>query len=206
MSTRLLGTEISNAPELQPISNDPEKPTTMESNNNNTLTVPGESDPQTRTPSPGRSVNTDNDNAVADEKAIAVEEEDANRTLAPKPKPWIFWTALSSMLCCAFLYGLDTTIAADVQASIYESLGEISKIAWVGVGFPLGSAGTILPIGMAFGKFNQKTLFLISLVIFEVGSTVCGAAPSMDALIWGRVIAGIGGSECSSYPVTSSSF
>ena len=33
-----------------------------------------------------------------------------------------------------------------------------------------------------------------SVLLFEIGSTVCGAAPSMNALIVGRVIAGIGGS------------
>lgn len=39
----------------------------------------------------------------------------------------------------------------------------------------------------------MKIIFIASIVIFEVGSTVCGAAPTMNALIVGRVIAGIGG-------------
>ena len=30
-------------------------------------------------------------------------------------------------------------------------------------------------------------------ILFEVGSAICGAAPTMDALIVGRVLAGIGG-------------
>lgn len=42
--------------------------------------------------------------------------------------------------------------------------------------------------------FNMKLVFLISLVLFEGGSAICGAAPNMAALIIGRVIAGIGGS------------
>ena len=130
---------------------------------------------------------------LADEKANADGDPMMNQTLAPRPKPWVFWMAFASMLCCAFLYGLDTTIAADVQASIYKSLGEISKIAWVGIGFPLGSAGTILPIGAAYGKFDLKKLFIGGLVLFEGGSALCGGAPNMDALIIGRVIAGIGG-------------
>lgn len=33
----------------------------------------------------------------------------------------------------------------------------------------------------------------MSLVIFSTGSAICGGAPSMDALIVGRVIAGAGG-------------
>ena len=47
--------------------------------------------------------------------------------------------------------------------------------------------------GKAFGIFDMKWLFIICLVLFEIGSAICGAAPNMDALIVGRVIAGVGG-------------
>ncbi len=39
----------------------------------------------------------------------------------------------------------------------------------------------------------MKWLFIICLLLFEIGSAICGAAPNMDALIVGRVIAGVGG-------------
>jgi MFS family permease len=45
-----------------------------------------------------------------------------------------------------------------------------------------------------YALFDMKVLFIASIVLFEVGSALCGAAPSMDALIVGRVIAGAGGS------------
>lgn len=92
------------------------------------------------------------------------------------------------------LLGLDTTIAADIQAQAYESLGHIENLPWIGLGFPMASAAMILPIGRAYGLLDIKTLIIASLCIFEVGSAVCGAAPTSDALIAGRVIAGIGGS------------
>ncbi len=91
------------------------------------------------------------------------------------------------------LYGLDTTIAADIQPDIVKAFGQIQKLSWIGTGFPLGSVATILPIGYAYGLFNIKHFFIISLVLFEIGSAICGAAPTMDALIVGRVIAGVGG-------------
>lgn len=47
-----------------------------------------------------------------------------------------------------------------------------------------------------FGKFytffSLKWVYLIAIVIFEVGSAICGAAPSSVALIVGRAIAGVG--------------
>lgn len=41
--------------------------------------------------------------------------------------------------------------------------------------------------------FDVKWVHLGSIVVFAVGSAVCGAAPNMDALIVGRIIAGVGG-------------
>jgi MFS family permease len=91
------------------------------------------------------------------------------------------------------LLGLDTTIAADVQASVYQSLGDIQNLPWVGLGFPMASVAVILLLVRAYGLFNIKVLMLSSIAIFEIGSALCGAAPTSNALIVGRVIAGIGG-------------
>jgi len=93
----------------------------------------------------------------------------------------------------AFLYGLDNTIVADIQAAAVETFGAVEKLGWLGIGFPLGSIATTLSIGKAYGIFDVKWIYVISLVMFEAGSALCGAAPSMDALIIGRVWAGAGG-------------
>ncbi|PTB42525.1 hypothetical protein M441DRAFT_79211 [Trichoderma asperellum CBS 433.97] len=94
----------------------------------------------------------------------------------------------------ALLYGLDTTIAADVQGSVYEALGEIQNLQWVGLGFPMASVAVVLLMGRLYSIFDIKWLIIITTAIFEVGSAICGAAPTSDALTVGRVIAGIGGS------------
>lgn len=93
----------------------------------------------------------------------------------------------------AFLYGLDTTIAADVQGPVIERFGHVEQLAWIGAGFPLGSVSIILLFGALYTSFNMKWLFIASVVLFEAGSALCGGAPSMSALIVGRVIAGAGG-------------
>ncbi|RVX75729.1 hypothetical protein B0A52_00085 [Exophiala mesophila] len=93
-----------------------------------------------------------------------------------------------------FLYGLDTTIAADVQGPVLERFGHAEQLAWVGAGFPLGSVCVILLFGTLYNNFDKKVVYLSTLVVFEAGSALCGAAPSMTALIVGRVVAGAGGS------------
>ncbi|KAK7984616.1 hypothetical protein PG989_012018 [Apiospora arundinis] len=92
------------------------------------------------------------------------------------------------------LYGLDTTIAADVQGPVIADLGHVEQLAWVGAGFPLGSVCVILLLGKLYESFNLKWILIATTLLFEVGSAVCGAAPTMNALIVGRVIAGAGGS------------
>ena len=52
----------------------------------------------------------------------------------------------------------------------------------------------VLPWGKVYGVFNAKFVYIFNILLFEVGSAVCGAAPNMTTLILGRVIAGVGGS------------
>lgn len=91
------------------------------------------------------------------------------------------------------LYGLDTTIAADIQAAVSETYDNVTQLGWLGVGFGLGSTVSILPLGKMYSMFDTKWLFIICLVMFSAGSALCGGAPNMNALIIGRVWAGAGG-------------
>ncbi len=91
------------------------------------------------------------------------------------------------------LYGLDTTIAADIQASVSETFNNVTQLGWLGVGFTLGSTVTILPLGKVYASFDTKWVFISCLTMFAAGSALCGAAPSMNAMIIGRVWAGAGG-------------
>jgi len=104
-----------------------------------------------------------------------------------------WWSILFSLYAAAFLYGLDNTIVADIQPAAIETFGSVSKLAWLGIGFPLGSIASVLPVMKAFFVFDVKWVFLGSLVMFTAGSALCGGAPNMDALIVGRVWAGSGG-------------
>jgi MFS family permease len=100
---------------------------------------------------------------------------------------------LISLYSSAFLYGLDTTIAADVQGAVIETFGHVDQLAWMGAGFPMGSVAVILLVGSLYTSFNMKWIFVGSVLLFEIGSAICGAAPDMNSLIVGRVLAGAGG-------------
>lgn len=50
------------------------------------------------------------------------------------------------MYFTALLYGLDTTVVADIQAAAVEAFGDVEKLSWIGIGFPLGSVACILTV------------------------------------------------------------
>lgn len=112
---------------------------------------------------------------------------------AQRLKPLSWFLVVFSLLAALFLFALDNTIVANIQENIIYTLGEIEKLPWISVAFALGAVATNLIWGQCFSHFDGKILFVLSVVIFEVGSAICGAAPSLDALIGGRAICGIGG-------------
>lgn len=63
---------------------------------------------------------------------------------------------------------------------------------WLANAFALTVAAFLLPWGKLYATFNSKWLFITSVGLFEAGSAICGAAPTMNALIGARVLAGIG--------------
>ena len=93
-----------------------------------------------------------------------------------------------------FLFALDNTIVADIQPAIIKTYGDssVTDIPWLANAFALAAASLLLPWGKLYAIFDSKWLYIISVIIFEAGSALCGGAPSMNALIVGRAIAGAG--------------
>lgn len=106
---------------------------------------------------------------------------------------WKRTIAMVTILSTTFLFALDNTIVADIQPSIINQFHDVERLPWFGVGFGLGSTA-VLPWGKAYGIYRVKWLFVSTVILFEAGSAICGAAPNVNALIIGRVLAGVGGS------------
>ncbi|KAF2468892.1 MFS general substrate transporter [Lindgomyces ingoldianus] len=104
---------------------------------------------------------------------------------------WILITL--AVYSSALFYGLDTTIVAVVQGPVVERFGDVEKLGWLGIGFPLGSIATIAAWSKGYGIFDTKWMYIGSLVNFAAGSALCGGASNMNGLIVGRVWAGAGG-------------
>ena len=65
-------------------------------------------------------------------------------------------------------------------------------MGWYASAYLLTTCSFQLLYGKFFALFSVKWVFLVALFIFELGSLICGVAPSSTALIVGRAIAGLG--------------
>jgi MFS family permease len=107
---------------------------------------------------------------------------------------WKWYLTTAAILFSTFLYALDATVVADLQPVIVQEFGKIQDLSWLSVAFLLCATATNLIWGRVYNHFNAKWFYIFHVTIFEIGSAICGAAPSMNIMILGRAIAGIGGS------------
>ena len=91
-----------------------------------------------------------------------------------------------------FLVSLDLTIVATAIPRITTQFHGLDDVAWYSAAFFMTIGGFQSAWGKAYKYFSLKTTFLCSIFIFELGSLVCGVAPSSHALIVGRAVAGLG--------------
>ncbi|CAG8879306.1 unnamed protein product [Penicillium nalgiovense] len=97
-----------------------------------------------------------------------------------------------SILFAMFLVALDRTIIATAVPRIANQFNSLNDLSWYASAYLLTSCATQLSWGKVYTFYSTKTVFLIAILIFEVGSAICGGAPNSKAFIVGRAIAGIG--------------
>ena len=90
------------------------------------------------------------------------------------------------------LAALDQTIVATALPRIVGDLGGITQYSWVFTAYMLTSTVTVPLYGKLGDVYGRKNLFLFAIVVFLVGSALCGAAQSMTQLVVFRAVQGIG--------------
>jgi EmrB/QacA subfamily drug resistance transporter len=89
---------------------------------------------------------------------------------------------------------LDTTIVNVALESLSHDLHtSLDSIQWVVTGYLLALAAVIPVSGWAAKRVGARRLFLISVVLFTLGSALCGLSTSATELICFRVLQGVGG-------------
>ncbi|KAK1063389.1 hypothetical protein LTR74_009546 [Friedmanniomyces endolithicus] len=122
-----------------------------------------------------------------------------------------------AILLAVFLIALDRTIIATAIPKITDEFHSLNDIGWYvhtislnldsstetpantrlvndryGSAFMLTTCGFQLLLGRVYTFYSPKYIFMIMILVFELGSAVCGSAPNSIAVIIGRAIQGVG--------------
>jgi EmrB/QacA subfamily drug resistance transporter len=105
---------------------------------------------------------------------------------------------LGAVLLSLFLAALDQTIVATALPAIVRDFNGIDLVSWVAAGYLLASTAMVPIYGKLSDLYGRKPILLFGIVVFLLGSALCGIAGSMIQLIAFRVVQGIGASAITS--------
>jgi EmrB/QacA subfamily drug resistance transporter len=104
------------------------------------------------------------------------------------------WWTLVAVCAGMFMLLLDVTIVIVAQPAIQAGLhASFSDVQWTLDAYALTLASLLLTSGVLADRYGRKRLFTIGLVIFTLGSLLCGVAANPLMLILSRSGQGIGG-------------
>ncbi|MFF7978770.1 DHA2 family efflux MFS transporter permease subunit [Streptomyces sp. NPDC007901] len=100
---------------------------------------------------------------------------------------------IGALLLGLLLAALDQTIVATALPTIVSDLGGLEHLSWVVTAYLLASTAATPLWGKLGDQYGRKRLFQIAVVIFLIGSALCGTAQDMGQLIAFRAVQGLGG-------------
>jgi EmrB/QacA subfamily drug resistance transporter len=104
------------------------------------------------------------------------------------------WRVLTLVSIGVFMVSLDLFIVNVAFPKIVEQFGgsSVSSVSWVLNAYAIVLAALMVSAGRLADRHGRRRAFLSGLLVFVVGSALCGAAPSLGALIGARVIQAVG--------------
>jgi EmrB/QacA subfamily drug resistance transporter len=117
------------------------------------------------------------------EQALPVDATDRRQ------RNFVFLAVVLGMLLAA----LDQTIVATALPTVVADLGGAGHQAWVVTSYLLASTIVTAVVGKLGDIFGRKTIFQVAVLLFLVGSVLCGLAHSMEMLVASRALQGLGG-------------
>jgi MFS family permease len=99
---------------------------------------------------------------------------------------------LAAVMAANFMIAIEATIVSTAMPQIVAQLGGLQLYSWVFSAFLLTQSATTVVFGKLSDLIGRKTVILIGIAIFLVGSIFCGFAWSMPSLIAFRLVQGVG--------------
>src|SRR5271156_5348531 len=99
---------------------------------------------------------------------------------------------LAAVMAANFMVAIEATIVSTAMPQIVGQLGGLPLYSWVFAAFLLSQTATTVVFGKLSDLVGRKTVMLVGIAIFLVGSILCGFAWSMPSLIIFRLVQGVG--------------
>ncbi|MEU9041265.1 MULTISPECIES: MFS transporter [unclassified Kitasatospora] len=103
------------------------------------------------------------------------------------------WVPIGALLLAMLLAALDQTIVSTALPTIVSDLGGLEHLSWVVTAYMLAATAATPLWGKLGDMYGRKRFFQASIVIFLLGSVLCGIAQNMGELIAFRALQGLGG-------------
>jgi MFS family permease len=104
------------------------------------------------------------------------------------------WWTLAAVSLGVFMLLLDITIVVVALPDIERSLGaQLSDLQWVIDAYALSLAAFLLTAGVIADRVGRRIVFSVGIVVFTLGSLLCGVAGDPTFLAIARAIQGVGG-------------
>jgi EmrB/QacA subfamily drug resistance transporter len=100
---------------------------------------------------------------------------------------------VAGLLLGIFIASMDNTIVSTATGTIVAELGGLDKFVWVTSAYMVAEMAGMPIFGKLSDMYGRKRFFIFGLVMFLVGSILCGMAQSIEQLSIFRAIQGIGG-------------
>ncbi len=112
-----------------------------------------------------------------------------NNTILPKKQVIL---TMAGIMLALFLASLDQTIVGTALPRIIADLGGFSQYTWVLTSYLVATTVTVMIAGKLSDLYGRKWVLMSAIVIFIIGSILCGVSQTMNQLIIFRGIQGIG--------------
>src|SRR5215470_12867384 len=118
----------------------------------------------------------------------------AMEAVARPPREVGKWTVAVSIAFGSLMATIDSSIVNVALPSIRGELGaSLQEITWISTAYMIAMVLVMPLTGFLGSFFGQKRVYLASLILFVIGSALCGTACSLPALVLYRVLQGLGG-------------
>ncbi|MER5730110.1 MFS transporter [Streptomyces sp. NPDC002138] len=134
---------------------------------------------------------------VPEEKPMA--QEVTTSAVDPVPGPGAerasrdVLVSIGALLLGLLIASLDQTIVSTALPTIVSDLGGMEHLSWVVTAYMLASTAATPLWGKLGDQYGRKKLFQAAIVLFLIGSALCGLAQNMPQLIGFRALQGLGG-------------